>query len=407
MSTKFYPLTIGPGVMSMPTKQVRSTAWAEVNNVRWREGALQPVGGQQQYAFSFASRCKAIHTWYDLNEVLYIAYLCETNLYVDVDGALFEITPAGGITGPSFTIVGYGGGDYGADIYGGVHSVDTSALLDKIPDAYSLDNFGSVLLAMASTDGKLLQWDPSLGLPGPSNKATEVVADSGRGVVPFGRNFVVTPERFVLIFGANDLTNGGGFRRFAWCDQENYKAWDYSNVTSQAGFLDIEPASPIITAMSTRSGTLFWTGKKTYISQFLGSPYIYTMYVELAATVLHAVVTAIDGLARSRWRSGSSEQGLVLRSDGTSVPPHRVRGAKPIDSDDVDDANVREQSCAVHVAPFNEFWRFFRRMVNSATLRVAIYNHKEGWWSQVGRMARSAGGDRLVQRPHHHGSNTP
>ena len=369
----------------MPTKQVRSTAWAEVNNVRWREGALQPVGGQQQYSFTFASRCKAIHTWYDLNEVLYIAYLCETNLYVDVDGALFEITPTGGITGPSFTIVGYGGGDYGADIYGGVHPVDTSTLLDKIPDAYSLDNFGSVLLAMASTDGKLLQWDPGLGLPGPSNLATVVVADSGRGVVPFGRNFVVTPERFVLIFGANDPTNGGGFRRFAWCDQENYKAWDYSNVTSQAGFLDIEPASPIITAMSTRSGTLFWTGKKTYISQFLGSPYIYN-YVELAANCTPwSPQSMVNTTSMALW---FSEQG-PYSFDGTSVLPIECAVRSWIDSD-IDDANVREQSCAVHVAPFNEFWWFFPQNGQLSNTRVAIYNYKEGWWSQ-GRMARSAG----------------
>ena len=115
MSTRFFPLAIPPGVVSQATKQMQSSNWAEVNLMRWREGALQPVGGQQQYSFTFASRCKAIHTWYDLNEVLYIAYLCETNLYVDVDGALFEITPTGGITGPSFTIVGYGGGDYGAE----------------------------------------------------------------------------------------------------------------------------------------------------------------------------------------------------------------------------------------------------------------------------------------------------
>ena len=89
-----------------------------------------------------------------------------------------------------------------------------------------------------------------------------------------------------MIFGSvNDGTAGtnagGGPRRFAWCDQENPGAWDYSNVTSQAGFLDIEPASPIIAAMATRTGTLIWTAKKCYVSQFLGIPYVYN-YVELS-----------------------------------------------------------------------------------------------------------------------------
>ena len=99
------------------------------------------------------------------------------------------------------------------------------------------------------------------------NPAAVQAADSGRGPVPNGWCFVVTPERFIMIFGSkNDGTGGtnGSRRRFAWCDQENPGAWDYSNVTSQAGFLDVEPASPIIAAISTRVGVLFWTGKKTY-----------------------------------------------------------------------------------------------------------------------------------------------
>ena len=33
----------------------------------------------------------------------------------------------------------------------------------KVPDAYSLDNFGSILYAMTSADGRLLMWDPAVG----------------------------------------------------------------------------------------------------------------------------------------------------------------------------------------------------------------------------------------------------
>ena len=53
-------------------------------------------------------------------------------------------------------------------------------------------------------------------------------------------------------------------------------------MTSQAGFLDIEPASPIIAAIATRVGTLFWTGKKAYVEKLLGIPYVYN-YVEPAS----------------------------------------------------------------------------------------------------------------------------
>ena len=112
-----------------------------------------------------------------------------------------------------------------------------------------------------------LAFTPAPGLR--LHPAAAQTADSGRGTVPLGRCFVITPERFVIICGSfqdgTDSTasnGGGGFNRFAWCDQENPGAWDYSNVVSQAGFLDVEPSSPIITALCTRTGTLIWTGKK-------------------------------------------------------------------------------------------------------------------------------------------------
>ena len=60
---------------------------------------------------------------------------------------------------------------------------------------------------------------------------------------PRGRCFVVTPERFIQLFGMfNDGTaDGGSARRFGWCNQEDPSSWAFSDVTSQAGYLDVEP----------------------------------------------------------------------------------------------------------------------------------------------------------------------
>ena len=68
--------------------------------VRWTEGQLSPVGGQAQYTYSFASHCKAIHSWYGLDEVVHIAYLCEGHLYVDTGGTLTNISPTPALTLP-------------------------------------------------------------------------------------------------------------------------------------------------------------------------------------------------------------------------------------------------------------------------------------------------------------------
>jgi hypothetical protein len=459
MSSQFKPLEIPPGVVAKPTKQMRSTNWAEVNLMRWVEGQLTPVGGQLAYIYSFASRCKLIHSWYDLNQVHYVAYLCESNLYVDIGGQLYDISPYPALTPPTpLTEGGYGDGNYSDGTYGTPRDISELQSLEELPDAWSLDNFGQILLIMTSPDERLLQWNPTAGSPGivasiaayqawstnqdtilmiegnPGNVtpgmavynqttglpigtvatwptasgtltltanalnpgsvndlvgfgniATPVVADTGRGVVPFGRCFVVTQDRFVQIYGARDSVNGGSFRRFAWCDQENYAAWDYTNVVSQAGYLDIEPAAPIVTAKATPLGVLFWTGTMTYLSAFLGIPYVYN-YTELYKNATPwSPCSVVSTTMMTLW---FSEQGL-FSYNGAWVAPMACSVRTWVD-DDIDPLNVREQACAVNVAPFNEFWWFFPQLNQPYNTRVIIYNYKEGWWS-MGQMSRSAG----------------
>jgi hypothetical protein len=235
---------------------------------------------------------------------------------------------------------------------------------------------------MTSADSRLLFWDPAVG-----GLAAEVTAT--HGTMPRGRSFVVTPERFVQIFGAHDAVNGGDFRRFAWCNQEDYTDWDYLDVTKQAGFLDIEPASPIVCAIATKTGTLIWTAKKIYRSRFLGLPYVYN-YEEIGENCTPWSPQSMTSTASMTvWMS---QQG-PYSYDGTSVLPVQCPVRAWVD-DDIDLLNVREQGCCVHVAPFNEVWWFFpqNRENNPAgfNTRAIYFNYKEGWWSMA-RMARSAG----------------
>ena len=465
MSTPFKPLEIPPGVVALATKKMRSSNWSEVNFIRWREGQLMPMGGQAQLTnvvggveqYVFASKCKAIHGWFDLAGTYHIAYLCESNLYVDTGGTLAEITPAGGIAPPAGLTGGYGDGSYNVDDYGTPRAIPGVVAITKVPDAYSLDNFGAILYAMTSADGRLLMWDPSQGaglaftasayqawgttgatinmnvandgsvLPGMtvanqttgqpvgtvltytgplltlaanalSNGSANDVLEFGnlaviqppsgaRGPVPHGRCFVVTQERFIMIFGSTqDGTSGGGSaRRFAWCDQENPGAWDYSNVTSQAGFLDIEPASPIICAIETRVGVLIWTGKKAYVSQFLGIPYVYN-YLELADNCTPWSPQSVS--TTSSLTLWMSEQG-VFSFDGTSIMPVACK-VRPWIDDNIDPIQVRELSFAAHLGEFNEWWWFYPTLNSAFNTQAAVYNYKEGWWSQA-QLSRSAG----------------
>ena len=214
-------------------------------------------------------------------------------------------------------------------------------------------------------------------------------AATGRGPVPNGRCFVVTQERFLMIFGSkNDGTgdaDAGLGRRMAWCDQENPGAWDYSNVTSQAGFLDIEPASPIVCAEASRTGVIFWTAKKVYASRFLGLPYIYN-YVELAdGTTPWSPQSVVTTSALTLWMS---EQG-VFSYDGTSIVPVACPIRPWIDKD-FDPVAVRELSFAAHLGEFNEWWWFFPTLGSPFNTKAMVYNYKEGWFTQC-RLSRSAG----------------
>jgi hypothetical protein len=500
--SNFKPIQIPPGVVTQPTKTMLSSNWAETNLMRWIEGEMQPVGGMVQYNWvdaanptgpvitDFASRCKQIHGWFDLNQVYHIAYVCERNVYIDTGGTLTEITPTGGWAAPPMPGQGgYGDLNYSDDNYGTPRATGTVNPIDVLPNCWSVDNFGSILLVMNSVDNRLLSWDPSatantnevqtlslIGAPtggtftltfsgqttgalawnataaavqtaledlpninganvactggplpgavtvtfvgnrgdspqpligysnnaltggtGPQPNIARTTAGSSLvlawvGNSPYGRCFVVTQERFVMIFGMYDdgTVDGGSERRFGWCDQENMTAWDFSNVDSQAGFLDIEPASPIVTAIAGRFGVLFFTAKKVYVSRYQGLPYVYN-YIELADDCCPWSPASIT--TTSSYVVWMSQQG-AFSFDGTSVTPVACL-VRPWVTDDIDIINVREQAFAVHIGEFSEVWWFFPQSVATNPYtphnsRCIIYNYKEGWWSQ-GNMSRSAG----------------
>ena len=152
---------------------------------------------------------------------------------------------------------GYGDGFYSppvpaTSVYGRPPPIITSVAVTKVPDAYTLDNFGGILYAMTSADGRLLMWDPERR----RTKAGCSRSMLGRGPVPNGRCFVVTPERFIMIFGSyNDGTVDGRRQRapLRLVRSGEPRRLGLYQCLSQAGFLDIEPASPIVVADSTRS----------------------------------------------------------------------------------------------------------------------------------------------------------
>jgi hypothetical protein len=202
---------------------------------------------------------------------------------------------------------------------------------------------------------------------------------------------VVTPDRFIQVFGqfSDGTTGGGSARRFGWCNQEDPSDWDFASVTNQAGFLDVEPASPIVTALATRHGTIFWTAKQAFLSQFVGLPYVWNYQWLADSCTPWSPESMATTSVMAYWMS---QQGM-FSFDGTNIAPVPCAVRKWVDGD-VNLNTVRSNACAVHVSVFNEFWWFFPQGTTTNpggyNTRVIIYNYKEQWWSQ-GQMSRSAG----------------
>jgi hypothetical protein len=251
------------GVTTLLSRTAKITNWRDANLVRWDDGVtLKPVGGWEllTLAGTFASRIREMHRWVALNGIVWTAYVCEQHCYVESGNTLTDITPAGGIVAPSGDLAGYGELDYGENNYG-VQVPGAVSTLQKFSLAWTANNWGQNLLVMWSYDGRLFQWNPNT--PG-----TPLVAVTGAPTS--NRQFVITPERHVMLFGM-----GGNFGDFGWCSQEDITDWNFSSITNTAGMYTVDPLSPIVAARLSAAGVLIFTPSMTHVVDYVGLPYVY------------------------------------------------------------------------------------------------------------------------------------
>jgi len=366
------PLEIPPGVVSTATMASQSNRWREANMVRWVDRRIKPIGGWEQIAYNIpmATKVKSIHVWAGNNGIKYTAYLCLANLYVDIAGELFDITPVDGIEPPYDDIEsgGYGEDDYGIEDYGTPRS--DREVTRPVGPAFKLDNWGEFLVAMTSVDGRLLYWDPT----NPSTPA-QAVENAPTG----NRTFVVTPERMIIIFGF-----GGDYKSYGWCNSEDFTEWT-PNTTTTAGSLTVEPAATIVSAKSTKDGTIFFTPISAYLIEYVGPPYYYghRKLIDAVTPVSAQSVAAAD--TDAMW---PSESGFWKYTAG---------GIVAVDcpiwnwlEDDINFIYSRYESFAVNIATFGEYWWFFPDSESNENSRYVMYNYIDDVWS-MGRLARTAG----------------
>lgn len=486
------PITLPAGVVHTASKANKSTNWREVNLIRWTGDTVRPIKGWEDTGIGpFASRVRKIFKWADnaLNE--YVAYLCETNLYVQVSDELRDITPVGadtavngtfaadaswakgtnvtisgglahtaatpnghglsqaqvlaaGITykviftvssysaggihpffsggtgvlgasvaangtyvqyitaltgnntfglavdgvttlnidnvsiqpqnllGPGTGAAGFGEGLFSAGLFGTPREGESR--FNNPSPIYTLDNWGEELRAMTSPDGRLLRWSPSMGI---TESAVAVT-----GAPTNNRTFIVTPERYIILFGL-----GGERDKYGWCDQEDDTNWNFADPLSDAGFYNIEPKSAIAAVCEALNGIFMQSLNQSFFINYVGQPSIYSHVSVGALAVPISAASIVETPEGVMWQAIDN----FWVYNGVSIAPVQCEITDWIeDQIDINKSLVRAN--AVNVYTKTEVWYFFTSTAATTEYndRLAIYNYKTRTWS-MGTVGRTCG----------------
>ena len=352
-----------------------SNRWRDASLVRWHDGSMRPVGGwtvRKSSAFAYAPR--AMISWLDNASDSYMATgTYEKLYYVNPSLTVTDITPSSGFTSGSLNgslNLGYGGGFYGLTNYTGA---PTSSGVYAEATTWSLDTWGEYLLAVSSTDGKLLEWqnNPSANAATVANAPTSNLA------------MVVTEERFVFCLGA-----GGNPRKIAWSDKENNTVWTAA-ATNEAGDIELQTTGQIMCGLRMRGSTLILTDNDAHIATYSGPPFVYGFQrVGTACGVAsRKAAVAIDEGAFWMGKKGFfTFNGSTATEVGCEVADYVF--------DDMNPSQV-SKVYAVHNSQYGEIWWFYPSANSTENDRYVTLDYKEGHWA-TGVIERTAGVDQGV-----------
>lgn len=375
------PLKLPPGLYKNGTVYEASQRWYAANLIRWHDGTIRPIGGwvlaldstgQQIQATgkprgSIGWRKNDTSGWLGLGTTG-----TPSKLYAFSLGTLTDITPAGMTNGLADGYqqsggLGYGLGGYGITPYGGAGN---SGTISVDADTWSLDNFGEILLACLTADGKIYESTPTA-------QATQVT-NSPTGC----RAVCVTPERFVFALGASSDP-----RNVAWCAQSNRTLWAPA-ASNSAGSFPLQTVGRLMTGKRTDRETLLWTDADLWSAVYVGGNLVYSFVRRGNNCGLigpHAVAIA-EGAAY--WMS----EGQFFVYDGA------VRSL-PCEVTDYVFGDLNRVQKAKIVAwantPFHEIWWHYpsASQAGSENDRVVVWNYQTGHWMTHQIARASASGD--------------
>jgi hypothetical protein len=373
-------LSIPPGVVRGATPATTPGRWYDANLVRWHGGGLMPIGGWDRVTSSpLSTTPRFILPWADNSGIRRAAYACDLKLLIETSGEFFDATPAG-FTGASVSLTtgGYGSNTYSYDDYGDArpNTIDVNA------NAYdfSLATWGQDILALFSSDGRLLRYTPSA-----PTTAASVVATAPAAL----RSMVVTDERHVMCVGGTNTP-----RRIQWSSREDYTDWNFASTVNTAGFIDVETDAALSSAVNVREGVLVFGESDVFLVRYVGLPFVYGVekIATLAAPISPLAIALFDG--RAAWMG--REQFWIY--DGGAVKPLTCDVQDWL-YDTIDRDYARFYAAGSGNGVYPECWWFYPDADSNdgENNRYVIWNFAENWWS-IGEMGRSCMAEAGVYR---------
>lgn len=373
MAYRRQSLAIAPGSARRVSPQDTRGGWYDMSNVRFVGGIMQPIGGWKQLAgVTTSGAVRAILSWRDLARLRWVAAASLANIVVWDGSTGTDISPAGFVAGQLGGLLdGWGVGPYGYETWGTHRSLEPQQYRVAPGDTVTLDNYGQLLLAMGSADGRLCQWTPVL--PVGASKLTPV---SG---APSGRSFIVTDERSVVVIAS---TNDP--RRVDWCSLENITDWT-PTATNTAGSLQLKSSGSALAARRCAQGVLIFCDDDVHLLAYVGTPYVYGLnrVGSGCGPIGSEAMVAFSG--RSVWMGQSS----FWLWDG-SVRPLPCDIAAYIFNDV--SPTLQSITAGYHNGVFPEVsWQYCSRATAATTPDSYItWNYADNIWTH-GRLPRSIG----------------
>lgn len=367
------PLELPPGLFRNGTDLQSTGRWRDGNLVRWRDGAMQPVGGWRERAVAAMPEVpRSAIAWVDNASDQWLAIGSFDALEVfRASGDNFDLTPvdlAEGLKDASQN-TGFGGGFYGLGNYG-VPTIATDTFEEAT--TWSLDNWGQNLVAVSTKDGRLLEWDLD------TNNPAAVISNAPVNCAAL----MVTEERFLFALGA-----GGNPRLVQWSDRENNTVWT-PTATNEAGDLELQTNGRIMCGRRARGQALILTTIDAHTATYQpGGLFVYGF--ERVGTSCGVI---------SRQAAVSVDEGVFWMGRGGFFLFQG--GAVQEIPCDVSDyvfkrINVSQESktWAVENPEFNEIWWFYPN--SNEVDEYVCYNYRDQFWT-TGQLARTAGVPRGV-----------